>query len=865
MNYLFGLLIFFALLLAISYGSAIVRLRRVRWRSGPAIAPCTDAGVDPHTRDLYAATAQALQALGFEPAFWYQLREPTRQDDNVLHIAVWLHPQQCTYAQIAPHPLPDAQQACTVDFLNFAADGRVLQTCNGIAHFLYAQVPGWEVQDAYLPTLAAQWQQHGLALAQHAWVAQPVDAAGFCASSNRYLDEYLHIQLQQGTMQALRDGRYRVSLRGAWKMLRQQQAAAPKLKAMLAQMPQDALQPGNAAADVLAHQRHEAMLPPSGNGAGGKLGLLLVSLIVFAVSFGVQFDLTYVAILIAVLFLHELGHLLAMAVFGFRDLQILFIPFLGAVAMGRNQHCPAWQRALIDLAGPVPGIVLALVLLYAGVADGSPFWLQVIIVLLVLNYLNLLPIHPLDGGHLVHLLLMQRWPRLQMAFWVGSVLGMFALSWWLDSPLLAGLGFLFGFALRHQVREARVLQHLRAQGISSASQEPEQLRALYAAMHDLKMPWNFATRLQSARNLLQHLSVPYPSLRESLFGLSLYVAALLGPPALMVLEAPHLLGALLPAMIADVETPDWEEQLASATSDAARISILTQAGYYHHWSGERATALQYFRQAEGLLHTLPDASAPLQASVLTGLAMALAGRDQDAAAADLEQALDYLEQAQALTDTGEDSLLLLQAQLNLRLDRIEPAFALFRQALQPLPDADPEDAYSRVQVLDEFTSALLDHHRYADTLAVLEEYAPVGEVDLPYWHARLQNKLGWAQLQLGQHTAAQDTYTDLLQQPDKKKSDGRYERADTLTHLLVVQHAEAGGGASAHSRAPEATFQQLLDELARRELSLTDYLDHLDCECERNGGYRQEQGEAMRAVVRVYGGVSAQSSPAVQH
>lgn len=920
MNYLLGLLIFWVFLVSLTFGTAMTRLRRVRWRPGQAYSPGKADVTGSIEQPLLQPVEQALQALGFERAFWLAVQEPTRQDNHALNLPVWFHPQFCTYAQVAPHPLPEAHQFATVDFLTLYADGTVVNTSNGLQHFLVMEVENWDQADGYLPTLAAHWDFHCQRIAQQT-AAMPcmLDAAGLCDLYNDYLHRYLQGQLQQGSMMAAADGLYRVSWKGAWRMVRRQQAAATKMKVMTAQMQQANHTPHNPAADVLAHQRHEAMTQGRQSGMGGKLWLLVISLAAFMVSFGVQFDFTYVALLVGVLLLHELGHLAAMALFGFRDLQILFIPFLGAVALGRHHYCPAWQRALIDLAGPVPGILLAAALWYAGVGEQSGLWLQVIALLLILNYLNLMPIQPLDGGHLLHLLLMQRWPWLQVAFWVGSVAGLLGLAWWLESPLLAALGFLFAFTLRHQAREAKVLQQVRQQQGTTEQASEQNLLALYTAMQDLKMPWNFANRLQAARNLLQKMSIPFPSVRESLFGLALYVTVLVGTPALVLMEVPHLAQKLVP--MSKHEKPDWDKKLAQANTDEKRLSVLMRAGNYSHWTGDRAQALDYFQQARTLLINTGQAQSRAMADLLIQLATAQAGQEYSAgkealvqAETSLDQALAMLESLPATADIQYAKTQALEAQARLANVRQQPdaALALYEQALQlheraeavypgfisdnlmqqaiilnrqgataqadvrfeqalavlaaskaeKEEDVDNEDYYEDGeqywQALQNFASAQLDQQRYADAVATLDRHSTAPAAGGEYWQFQLADMRAWAQLKQGQTEAAASAYAALLaqQQQQNPQQQGRYVQADTLAKVLLVQHAQAGGGNQAHAMAQDDAFSRLLQTLDERDLDLDDYLKHLDCECKRDaGGYELQQSLEMRDAVRLYGGM----------
>jgi Zn-dependent protease len=126
--------------------------------------------------------------------------------------------------------------------------------------------------------------------------------------------------------------------------------------------------------------------------------------------------------LLAVVFVHEAGHFVAMRLFGYRDPRIYFVPFLGAVTTGGlpidEQH--AIRRALVALAGPVPSLLAALACCFVLPVlpiDGETTILQRTWLYAVgLNYLNLLPLATLDGGKVVDTLVLHRWPWARVAF-----------------------------------------------------------------------------------------------------------------------------------------------------------------------------------------------------------------------------------------------------------------------------------------------------------------------------------------------------------------------------------------------------------------------------------------------------------------
>ena len=89
------------------------------------------------------------------------------------------------------------------------------------------------------------------------------------------------------------------------------------------------------------------------------MGCLILSLVLFALSFYSSTDAAKLAILIPVLLLHELGHFAGMRLFGYRNVQMFFVPFLGAAVSGRKHAAPVWQQVVVLLLGPLPGLLVA--------------------------------------------------------------------------------------------------------------------------------------------------------------------------------------------------------------------------------------------------------------------------------------------------------------------------------------------------------------------------------------------------------------------------------------------------------------------------------------------------------------------------
>lgn len=131
----------------------------------------------------------------------------------------------------------------------------------------------------------------------------------------------------------------------------------------------------------------------------------IISLLTYILIYYALFrDIRSILLLVLVILVHEAGHFLAMKKMGYRDLQVFFIPFFGAVVSGQSKIASAFQRAIMILAGPLPGIFIGLLMF----AFSSYFDLDYLrlpaFLFLILNAINLLPISPLDGGQFLKIL-----------------------------------------------------------------------------------------------------------------------------------------------------------------------------------------------------------------------------------------------------------------------------------------------------------------------------------------------------------------------------------------------------------------------------------------------------------------------------
>jgi Zn-dependent protease len=158
-----------------------------------------------------------------------------------------------------------------------------------------------------------------------------------------------------------------------------------------------------------------------------KLQTLLTMLLSVAV-YAQVFGWPYAAGFVLLIFIHEMGHAVALWQQGIPAGAPVFIPFVGAVIAMRGMPRDAWVEAVVGIGGPLLGTVGAIGCLIAAFVTSSPLMFALSAAGFLINLFNMIPISPLDGGRIVGV--MSRW------IWaVGYVIGgaMFLLTY---SPML---------------------------------------------------------------------------------------------------------------------------------------------------------------------------------------------------------------------------------------------------------------------------------------------------------------------------------------------------------------------------------------------------------------------------------------------
>jgi Zn-dependent protease len=123
-------------------------------------------------------------------------------------------------------------------------------------------------------------------------------------------------------------------------------------------------------------------------------GSMLVSVAAYSLIWGWKFAIGFVALI----FVHEMGHVFQLRREGVRASAPVFIPFFGAAVWSKTLGGNALAEARVGLAGPVLGSIGAAACIPIANATGNDFWRALAFTGFFLNLFNLLPVVPLDGG-----------------------------------------------------------------------------------------------------------------------------------------------------------------------------------------------------------------------------------------------------------------------------------------------------------------------------------------------------------------------------------------------------------------------------------------------------------------------------------
>jgi Zn-dependent protease len=481
------------------------------------------AAIPVSIRDGLAVASAELVPLGFEHVGY--IAGPVFPGMPPRVLAIHRHPREGTFANAAF--ALGAFKGVIVEFVTLFADGGWLWTVNRRGHVFRDDYAKGRVKDCVATTIAEQWQVHREHLATEPGRARhDPDLAGLADHLNGVTEEENDLAIADGSRRRSDDGEsFRFTRQGATLHIEaaqkaaQRRAGAPPLTGALA-MPLPV--------DELERKYQDFVFIRSQWPRMRGVRAFLISMIAFAAT--AVFFPTWIWILwlIPFLLLHELGHFATLRLFGHSDATIRFVPFMGAATLTTTQFRKLSHEMIVLLAGPVPGIVLALALFQLTDFAHASYTVGIAITLVTLNGLNLLPAYPLDGGRIVHALVSAGRPAVDMglrAFAASLFVGL-AIAY--RDITLAILGVGSFLLLGSGVRRARLEEAIRRRPDFDPALAPQQHRRFIFEALSGKEGSNGRAWLSSVQELavsLRHGQAPWT---QTLPWFALYAAVLGG-------------------------------------------------------------------------------------------------------------------------------------------------------------------------------------------------------------------------------------------------------------------------------------------------------------------------------------------------
>jgi Zn-dependent protease len=208
----------------------------------------------------------------------------------------------------------------------------------------------------------------------------------------------------------------------------------------------------------------------------GKLGGAIISMAVSIGAYALIYPWGFAIGIVFLLFIHEMGHVIAAKQKGLPVSAPLFIPFLGAMISMKKNPQDAKTEAYIAMGGPILGTLGAMGVFAVAYNMNSPLLYSLAYVGFFLNLINLLPIHPLDGGRIATAV--SRW------LWLVGLIGGLGVIIYLKSGIFFVIWALFAYDLYKKYVKGR--KRDATESITASFKVP--VEHLYAQGHVIPGP-----------------------------------------------------------------------------------------------------------------------------------------------------------------------------------------------------------------------------------------------------------------------------------------------------------------------------------------------------------------------------------------
>jgi Zn-dependent protease len=499
----------------------------------PEVCEIPREQLEPGELRLLSQVDEELIAAGFQHVGFMHVSSLLTRQRAPLPMSVFVNERLPAYAFVWQHPAVEYAHLVEVEIETAFASGVSLHTRNGLVPRAF--IPPNSRTEAYqdMPVTGLV-ERHKARLAgerTHNAPLRPSDMEGVVKTMTASLAAVRAAYRNRGWVVGTTDpGLDRFTLVGAFMLTHYsfQLFGARKL----APQPQKAPSAEDQALRVEADFRAIMRVADNPQQAPGiPWPLITVIAATAALSFAAMALLwnTYVAVVIlAVITLHEAGHAMAMRLFGYRDVHVFFVPLLGAVTVGQPATTTVRDRLAVLMAGPLPGLWLAVLLLALDQTYNQFTLLRLpALALLLVNGLNLLPFTPLDGGRVLESLVRPEsvW---RLVIHGASAAGLLVTALILQEPVFVALGVFWTALLiqqlaRHRLRRAvaaAITDRTDFQAVVRTSLRVMATDALYAK-------YRAATRQATARVHARVFTESLATAADRRWGVITYASALI--------------------------------------------------------------------------------------------------------------------------------------------------------------------------------------------------------------------------------------------------------------------------------------------------------------------------------------------------
>jgi Zn-dependent protease len=526
---LLGLAGVFALLRFLRYalGARIFLCSAIQ--EGPA-TPCADSALPDGEREILESFDSELAQVGWRPLGYLAHAPLLTYYGGSEYVRVFSSPVASTEIQVSRRLAPEYGMLLKFQLTTSLRDGRSLLTTDvGIPLEQWVPTVTAEVcPGATLHELLARHQQRVAGVERDLVVADsPTLEAAARSSTHANAAVRAEFRKRRWSVSTRDPSLDRITLRGAFCMVNRSMQAFGR-KGVSRAPPAERTEENRRRrieADLLC-VRHVAREPRTAPGTPWPLLAMIAATAIASIAgMAALWNLEVSLVIFAVLLLHEAGHAIAMRIAGHSAVHIFFVPFLGALTVGQPTNPSIGRRLAILLAGPVPGLGIAVALLAVYATEHQRLWLVAAVGFLFINALNLLPVVPLDGGRFFEVLTRPEGVLRLVLQWA-STAGLAGLAWALEDPVLAGLALVFAFMIPRQLQAFRFRRAL-AERIADRSDWDQVARAALLVMAtDSFATWRSPARQMYARTAADQFIAPLATAKDWAIGIVGYVLSI---------------------------------------------------------------------------------------------------------------------------------------------------------------------------------------------------------------------------------------------------------------------------------------------------------------------------------------------------